>query len=74
MEIAALRAGLGTEPKLVVPGIRPAAAGDDQKRTMGPAAALALGADVLVIGRPITRAASPAAAAAAITAELREAA
>ena len=58
----------------MVPGIRPAAAGDDQKRTMGPAEALALGADVLVIGRPITRAASPAAAAAAIAARLREAA
>ena len=35
----------------------PARRGDDQKRTMGPAEALALGADILVIGRPITRAA-----------------
>jgi orotidine-5'-phosphate decarboxylase len=74
MEIAALRRGIGPAPRLVVPGIRPAAAGDDQKRTMGPAEALALGADVLVIGRPITRAASPAAAAAAIAARLRKAA
>lgn len=73
-EIATLRARLGPTPRLVVPGIRPADGGDDQKRTMGPAEALALGADVLVIGRPITRADSPAAAAAAIAARLREAA
>ena len=58
-EIAPLRAGLGPTPRLVVPGLRPAAGGDDQKRTMGPAEALALGADVLVIGRPITQAAAP---------------
>ena len=71
MEIAPLRAGLGPTPRLVVPGIRPAAGGDDQKRTMGPAEALALGADVLVIGRPITQAASPAQAAAALAARLQ---
>jgi orotidine-5'-phosphate decarboxylase len=74
MEIGTLRDGLGTTPRLVVPGIRPTEAGDDQKRTIGPAEALALGADILVIGRPITRAASPALAAAAIAARLREAA
>jgi orotidine-5'-phosphate decarboxylase len=69
-EIAVLRGGFGQRPKLVVPGIRPASAGDDQKRTMTPAQALALGADVLVIGRPITQAPSPAVAAAGIAREL----
>jgi orotidine-5'-phosphate decarboxylase len=55
----------------VVPGIRPAG-GDvgDQKRVMTPRQALNAGATVLVIGRPITAAANPAAAAAAIAAEL----
>jgi orotidine-5'-phosphate decarboxylase len=69
-EIAVLRQAFGARPRLVVPGIRPATVGDDQKRTTTPAEALALGADLLVIGRPITQAASPAAAAAAITADL----
>ena len=69
-EIASLRAAFGPAPKLVVPGNRPAAAGDDPKRTMGPAEALTLGADVLVVGRPITQAASPAAAAETIAAGL----
>lgn len=73
-EIATLRRAFGPRPRLVVPGIRPAAAGDDQKRTMGPREALALGADILVIGRPITRAEAPGEAAAAIAAGLREAA
>jgi orotidine-5'-phosphate decarboxylase len=69
-EIAVLRQAFGARPRLVVPGIRPAIAGDDQKRTMTPVQALALGADLLVVGRPITQAASPAATAAAIAAEL----
>jgi orotidine-5'-phosphate decarboxylase len=48
----------------VVPGIRPAgSAAGDQKRVLTPAAARASGADILVIGRPITEAADPAAAA-----------
>jgi orotidine-5'-phosphate decarboxylase len=55
----------------VVPGIRPAGAdAGDQKRVMTPRAARDAGATVLVIGRPITAAADPAAAAAAIAAEL----
>ena len=57
LEIAGLRRDLGPAPKIVVPGIRPAG-GDDQKRVMGPARALTPGADILVIGRPITRAAA----------------
>jgi orotidine-5'-phosphate decarboxylase len=70
-EIAALRRECGPDFKLVVPGIRPAnSATGDQKRTMTPAEAAGLGADVLVIGRPITNAPDPAAAAQAIAAEL----
>ena len=70
-EIAALRQACRPDFKLVVPGIRPAgAATGDQKRAVAPAEALALGADVLVIGRPITTAPDPAAAAAAIAEEM----
>nr|WP_207792184.1 orotidine-5'-phosphate decarboxylase [Polymorphobacter multimanifer] len=59
------------EGEFVVPGIRPAGAAlGDQKRVMTPAQALAAGATMLVIGRPITDAADPAAAAAAIAASL----
>ena len=55
----------------VVPGIRPAGVGaDDQARPATPAAAIAAGADVLVIGRAVTHADDPAAAAAAIAAEV----
>ncbi|MBK1666767.1 orotidine-5'-phosphate decarboxylase [Rhodovibrio sodomensis] len=70
-EIAQLRAGLGSEIALAVPGIRPTWSGaGDQKRITTPHAALAAGADLLVIGRPITRADDPAAAARRIVAEL----
>jgi orotidine-5'-phosphate decarboxylase len=56
---------------LIVPGVRPGGSDlGDQKRVMTPAQALAAGASVLVIGRPITAAADPAAAAAAIAATL----
>jgi orotidine-5'-phosphate decarboxylase len=67
-EVAALRAELGEEVKLVVPGIRPkGGASGDQARTMTPEQAVAAGADWIVVGRPITGAADPAAAAAAIS-------
>ncbi len=66
-EIAALRAALGSDFKLVVPGIRPAdSATQDQKRVMTPAEAHGLGADVLVVGRPITQSDDPSMAARAI--------
>jgi orotidine-5'-phosphate decarboxylase len=70
-EIAALRAALGPDFLLVVPGLRPqGSAAGDQKRMASPAEARAAGADLLVIGRPITGAPDPAAAAQAIAAEL----
>lgn len=73
-EIEALRAACGRGFKLVVPGIRPEwAATGDQKRIMTPAEAVAKGADYLVIGRPITGAPDPAAAARRIIAELEAA-
>ena len=67
-EVAMLRARVPRSCLLVVPGIRPTGGGDDQKRTMGAAEALAAGADLLVVGRPITTAADPRAAALAIAA------
>jgi orotidine-5'-phosphate decarboxylase len=71
LEVAMLRAALGPGPKLVVPGIRPAgAATGDQARVMTPREAVAAGADWIVVGRPITGAADPGAAAAAIAATL----
>ena len=70
-EVAALRAELGPDFQLVVPGIRPAGfAVGDQKRVMGPRDAIDAGASRLVIGRPITDAPDPAAAARAIAASL----
>ncbi len=73
-EVAALRDTFGPQPILVVPGIRPGGEPvDDQKRTLGPAQAQAAGADVLVVGRPITAAEDPAAAAAALMAALEPA-
>jgi len=70
-EIEIVRAEVGPEMLIVTPGIRPAGADvQDQKRVMTPALAVAKGSDYLVIGRPITQAASPAAAFEAIVAEL----
>jgi orotidine-5'-phosphate decarboxylase len=70
-ELPAIRELVGPDLRLVTPGIRPAGAGaGDQKRVMTPANALRAGADHLVIGRPITRAADPRAAADAILEEM----
>ena len=70
-EVAALRTLTGPEGVLVVPGIRPAgAASGDQKRIATPAEALRAGASYLVVGRPITQAPDPAAAAEAILKEM----
>lgn len=72
-EIASLRTWLPDDTTLMVPGIRPAGSDSgDQKRVLDPAAALRLGASLLVIGRPITGAADPAGAAAAIARSLYE--
>jgi orotidine-5'-phosphate decarboxylase len=71
-EVAAVRAEVGPGILLITPGIRPAgSSADDQARTATPEAALRAGADLLVIGRPITAAPDPGAAAAAIAAPLR---
>ncbi len=70
-EAAMLRAELGPIPVLVVPGVRPSGSdAGDQARTATPAEAVAAGADWIVVGRPITGAPDPAAAAAAIAAAL----
>lgn len=70
-EVEALRKQCGPDFKLVVPGIRPAGLDtDDQKRVMTPQAALAAGADILVVGRAITQAPDPVRAAAEIHASL----
>src|ERR1700710_1510209 len=73
-EAAALRKIVGHQMNLVTPGIRPAgAATGDQKRIMTPARAIAAGADYLVVGRPITEAVDPKAAADAVQAEIAQA-
>ena len=70
-EIAPLRDALGDDSILVVPGIRPAgSAADDQKRIMTPVQAAEAGADWIVVGRPITKAADPVLAARAIMEDL----
>jgi orotidine-5'-phosphate decarboxylase len=74
-ESAMLRPLIGPNTLLVTPGIRPAgAASGDQKRIMTPAAAIAAGSDYLVVGRPITEANEPKAAAEAIVKEIAAAA
>lgn len=70
-EIAMIRQACGKGFLIVTPGVRPAwAARDDQERIATPAEAIKLGADYLVIGRPILRAPDPAEAAARILAEM----
>jgi orotidine-5'-phosphate decarboxylase len=74
-EVSALRGALGPEALLVIPGIRPGARvspqpPDDQKRVATPAQAVADGADLLVVGRPIRDAADRRAAAEAVVAEI----
>ncbi len=72
LEVPLLRTQLPASVKLVTPGIRPAgeSGGDDQKRVMTPAEAARAGSSYIVVGRPILKAADPAAAARAILAEL----
>jgi len=70
-EVALVREACGSDFLIVTPGIRPAGAAlGDQARAATPAAALAAGADYVVVGRPITGAADPAAAADAIVREM----
>jgi orotidine-5'-phosphate decarboxylase len=71
-EVAAVRAEVGPGVVLITPGVRPAGADvGDQARVATPEQALADGADLLVVGRPITAAPDPGAAAAALAASLR---
>jgi orotidine-5'-phosphate decarboxylase len=71
-EVRLVRAAVGPWVTLITPGVRPAGAdSDDQARTATPGQAIADGADLLVIGRPITGADDPGGAAAAIAASVR---
>ncbi|MGI6648091.1 MAG: orotidine-5'-phosphate decarboxylase [Bacillota bacterium] len=73
-EIQAIRQACGPEFLIVTPGVRPAGSQlNDQKRVMTPGEAIAAGASYLVVGRPITGAADPAAAAQAIVQEMDKA-
>jgi orotidine-5'-phosphate decarboxylase len=70
-DAAAIRAACGPDFLIVCPGVRPAGAGrDDQRRVATPGEAIASGADLLVIGRPITRAPDPRRAAEAVLREM----
>lgn len=70
-EVGAMRARIGDALELITPGVRPAGADKgDQKRVMTPGEAIAAGVDRLVVGRPITHAPDPRAAATAIVAEI----
>ncbi|HLH82255.1 MAG TPA: orotidine-5'-phosphate decarboxylase [Trebonia sp.] len=73
-EVAAVRAEVGPDVTLITPGVRPAGSDlHDQARVATPEEAIRAGADLLVIGRPITGAPDPGAAAAAVAASLRRA-
>ena len=70
-EVAAIRAARGPEFLTVVPGIRPSGADPgDQKRVATPGEAVRAGASILVVGRPVTKAADPAAVLDRIAAEI----
>lgn len=71
LELAAIRPVVGPDMLLVTPGVRPAGAdAGDQKRIMTPGEAIAASANHIVVGRPVTRADDPRAAAQAIVAEI----
>ena len=71
LETALLRKNLGAKPVIATPGIRPLdSVRDDQTRTATPRAAIAAGADHIIVGRPITKAPDPAAAARDILREI----
>jgi orotidine-5'-phosphate decarboxylase len=73
LEIGLIRAACGLDFLIVTPGVRPSFADvDDQKRIMTPAEAMVCGADYLVIGRPIAKAADPVHAAESIAAEIAD--
>jgi orotidine-5'-phosphate decarboxylase len=70
-EAAEIRRALGPDFLIVTPGVRPSGSdAQDQARAVTPKEAIAAGADYLVVGRPITRAPDPRAAAAAIVREI----
>jgi orotidine-5'-phosphate decarboxylase len=72
LEVADVRTEVGPDVVLITPGVRPAGAGHgDQSRVATPRQALADGADLLVVGRPLTAAPDPGAAAAALARDLR---
>ena len=73
LEIGLIREACGPDFLIVTPGVRPTfAAVDDQKRIMTPGEAVSSGADYLVIGRPIAKAADPVQAAECIAAEIAD--
>jgi orotidine-5'-phosphate decarboxylase len=72
LEAEMVREIVGPQMALVTPGIRPTGSSvNDQKRVMGPAEAIAAGSTHLVVGRPITAAADPAAAARQVLGEMQ---
>jgi orotidine-5'-phosphate decarboxylase len=74
LEAAAVRKVVGPDMAIVTPGIRPSgSAAGDQKRTLTPGEAISAGADYVVVGRPVTAAPDPAAAAVAVVKEIEKA-
>ncbi|MBW2186365.1 MAG: orotidine-5'-phosphate decarboxylase [Deltaproteobacteria bacterium] len=72
-ELALIRAACGNDFVVVTPGVRPATASqDDQQRVMTPVEAIRAGSNYLVVGRPISKAADPAAAAREIVAQMSQ--